>query len=136
MINDHIYLYVEDDPLSREALTMILKRVMKIEHLTVFDDSSNFMQRIDALAQLPDVILLDIHMYPLTGFEVLKLLRQDARFNGARIIALTASVMNEEVELLRTSGFDGVIGKPINISTFPLLIERVIRGDSIWHVID
>ncbi|MFW5748285.1 MAG: response regulator [Chloroflexota bacterium] len=134
MINDHIYLYVEDDPLSREALEVILRRVMKIERLHVFEDSADFMDRLSGLPDTPDFILLDIHMQPYTGFEMLNMLRGEPTFQDAIIIALTASVMNEEVQLLRESGFDGVIGKPINVATFPGLIQRVIQGESIWYI--
>ncbi|NDJ75027.1 MAG: hypothetical protein GYB65_02105 [Chloroflexi bacterium] len=42
--------------------------------------------------------------------------------------------MNEEVDLLRQSGFDGVIGKPINVAAFPGLIVRVVQGETIWHI--
>jgi len=41
--------------------------------------------------------------------------------------------MNEEVELLRTAGFDGVIGKPINHATFPDLLMRILKGEKIWN---
>lgn len=134
MFNDYVYLYVEDDPLSREALTLVIKRVLKVERLYVFEDSANFMARVKALPEKPDLILLDIHMAPISGFEMLKLLRQDADYARSKIIALTASVMNEEVELLKASGFDGVIGKPISVAQFPLLLTRVIQGESIWYV--
>ncbi|HEX3050771.1 MAG TPA: response regulator [Aggregatilineaceae bacterium] len=134
MFNDYVYLYVEDDPLSREALTLVVKRIMKVDRMYVFENSVNFMARIKALPEKPDLILLDIHMAPLTGFEMLALLRRDAAYEKAKIVALTASVMNEEVELLKSSGFDGVIGKPISVQQFPTLIQQVIQGEAIWHV--
>lgn len=130
------YLYVEDDPLSRDALSLILKRVMKLENVYVFEDSNNFIERLAELPTVPDIFLLDIHMEPLTGFEMLKVLRNDTKYQDAIIVALTASVMNEEVELLKNSGFDGVIGKPINVASFPDLLKRVVAGEKIWHVTD
>jgi two-component system chemotaxis sensor kinase CheA len=135
-MTERVFLYVEDDPLSREAITVILKRVMKAEHVYVFEDSKNFVERMKGLPHRPDIILLDIHMQPVTGFEVLRILRDDLGYTDARIIALTASVMNEEVKLLQESGFDGVIGKPINVASFPTLIERVANGETIWHITD
>jgi len=134
MNDTHTYLYVEDDPMSREALNIVLKRVMKIERLTIFEDSTNFLDRVNALPEEPNVFLLDIHMKPFTGFEMLKMLRDGSRFANARIIALTASVMNEEIELLRQSGFDGVIGKPINVASFPKLLNRITQGETVWHI--
>jgi CheY-like chemotaxis protein len=135
-MKDRVYLYVEDDLLSREALTLILQRIIKAEHAYIFEDSADFVERVRALPLRPDIILLDIHMRPITGFEMLRHLREDLGYEDAKILALTASVMNEEVELLKASGFDGVIGKPINVAAFPSLMERVAAGESVWHITD
>ena len=82
----------------------------------------------------PDIILLDIHVAPLDGFQMLKMIREDTVYCDTKVVALTASVMNEEVERLRASGFDGAIGKPISLSAFPIVIERILKGESIWQV--
>jgi CheY-like chemotaxis protein len=134
MIAQHAFLYVEDDALSRDGLDVVLRRVMGIDQLWMFEDSADFISRVHGLPCKPDVFLLDIHMQPYTGFEMLSMLRSDPAYARSTVIALTASVMNEEVEMLRTSGFNGVIGKPIDVSTFPDLIERVVGGESIWHI--
>jgi CheY-like chemotaxis protein len=67
---------------------------------------------------------------------MLKMLREESDYADARIVALTASVMNEEVTLLRERGFDSIIAKPINVSSFPKLLERLVQGESVWHVGD
>lgn len=134
MSTEHTFLYVEDDPLGRDAIELVLRRVMKIERLYLFEDSRNFLGRLAALPERPNVILLDIHMQPLSGFDMLKLLRAEPAYQDATILALTASVMNEEVELLKRSGFNGVIGKPISVTTFPGLIGRALAGEAIWAI--
>jgi CheY-like chemotaxis protein len=134
VVNDHAYLYVEDDPLSREALQIIFTRVMGVQRLYMLEDSEDFMARVNALPEVPDLIILDIHMKPLNGFEMLNLLRGDPKFEHCRIVALTASVMNEEIAMLQESGFDGAIGKPIDVGSLPGLIERILAGEAVWHV--
>lgn len=134
MFNDKTFVYVEDDPMSRKALELILTRVMGIGNVHIFPDSTDFMEKVHALPQHPDLFLLDIHVPPYSGFEMLKMLRADTAYANARIVALTASVMNEEVALLRDSGFDGVCGKPIDIANFPSVIERILGGEKVWHV--
>lgn len=128
-------LYVEDDPFSRDIMKMMMKRVPHVSDITVFEDSADFISRAAAIVPTPALILLDIHVQPFDGFTMLKQLRADDRFSNSRIIALTASVMNEEVSQLRTSGFDGAIAKPLSLQTFPSLISRIINGDSVWHII-
>lgn len=134
MITDLSFLYVEDDPFSREGLDLVLRRVMGIADVTIFDNSFNFIDRVRALPRKPDVFLLDIHMKPYDGFEMLAILRADPHYARALIIALTASVMSEEVHILRASGFNGIISKPIDVATFPRLIERAVSGEAVWTI--
>jgi CheY-like chemotaxis protein len=65
---------------------------------------------------------------------MLAMLRADPQYRDAKVIALTASVMSEEVEQLRNSRFDGAIGKPLRASTFPDLLARILNGEAVWSV--
>jgi len=134
MIQQTSFLYVEDDPLSREVICIALKDEMHYENVWVFEDSESFMERVKALEAAPDVILLDIHVQPLDGLEMLKLLRETDMFEHSRFVAITASVMNEEVAMLKESGFDSGIGKPIDPDVFPDLIRRIIDGEKVWYI--
>lgn len=136
MSSAQVYLYVEDDPMSREAVKLILERVMKAQTVYIFEDSNNFMARVESLPIKPTIILLDIHVAPHTGFEMLSMLRQNPSFAKTPIVALTASVMSEEITLLRQAGFNGVISKPLNVTQFPALIGQVLNGESIWNILD
>jgi CheY-like chemotaxis protein len=134
MLSDYAYLYVEDDPFSREIMQMLMENVMDVRNLTIFDDSTNFVDQLKSLQPIPDVILLDIHVQPHSGFEMLKLVREDPTYQNSKVIALTASVMNEEVTKLRESGFDAAIAKPLSMQTFPEMIARVMSGETVWYV--
>jgi CheY-like chemotaxis protein len=127
-------LYVEDDPMSRQILQMILTRGMGYQDVIVFEDSTDFEARFAALSPPPRIIFLDIHMEPLSGFEMLDILRTHPNATGATIIALTASVMNEEIHALRRAGFDGAIAKPIKQTIFPALLQQIINGESVWFI--
>jgi CheY-like chemotaxis protein len=129
-----IIVYVEDDDQSREIMRLMLEFSMKIEGATYLPDSKDFIQKIEALHPQPDLFLLDIHVQPHTGFEMLEMLRQHPQFQDATILALTASVMNEEVQKLREAGFNGVIAKPIDVDTFPNLIKRTLNGKTTWNI--
>ncbi|MCA0457738.1 MAG: response regulator [Chloroflexi bacterium] len=128
-------LYVEDDPQSRKLMSMLLKGRMKLPHVTILEDSENFQAHVEALDPKPDLILLDIHMKPLNGFEMLTLLREYEWVQNTPIVALTASVMSEEVQRLRSIGFDGCLAKPIDLQTFPETLERILDGEIIWRII-
>ncbi|MCI0711744.1 MAG: response regulator [Chloroflexi bacterium] len=136
MFDDYSYVYVEDDQLSREVTQMIFENAMGVERLWIFEDSDNFVQRVKALPSVPDIFLLDIYMSPLSGFEILKMIRSDDELRQSLVVALTASVMSDEVELIKSAGFDGAIGKPLSVTTFPDLIRRILKGEEIWYIPD
>jgi CheY-like chemotaxis protein len=135
MVSYPSVLYVEDDEQSREIMYLLLAGEMGLPNVTIFPDSKDFIARLKAIRPQPDIILLDIHVPPYTGFQMLEMLRRVKNFQKTPVIALTASVMNEEVAKLKTSGFNGVFPKPINQDIFPDMINRVLQGESIWRVI-
>jgi CheY-like chemotaxis protein len=134
-ITDKTFLYVEDDPLSCEVMRMIMENGLGVQTLTIFQSSANFLQALKALPAPPDVLLLDIHVQPHDGFAMLTMVRDDSAFQPTRIIALTASVMPDEIAAIRAAGFDGVIIKPLSLHTFPDLILRVVNGESVWDTV-
>lgn len=130
-----VVLYVEDDPQSRKLMRMLLAGRLKLPHVTIFEDSEDFEARVQALEPKPDIIFLDIHLKPKNGFEMLEILRRLEWAKNIPIIALTASVMNEEIQQLRSAGFSGCLAKPIDLGTFPETMERVLLGETIWRII-
>ena len=130
-----VFLYVEDEPFSRMVMDTLLVRALGYKNLNMFDNSERFMERVQALSSRPDIIFLDIHVHPHNGFEMLSMLRDDPTYSDTRVIALTASVMNEEVEMLKRSGFNGAIAKPIDQVQFPNLLQSILNGEEIWHIV-
>jgi CheY-like chemotaxis protein len=128
-------LYIEDDTFSQEVMKLLMVDVLGFKDLTIFEDSANLEQRLASLPATPDVIFVDIHMTPIDGFQILNLLRSMIRFENTPIVALTASVMNEEVTLLRQAGFSGAIAKPIDSDTFPEALKRILCGEEVWRII-
>jgi two-component system cell cycle response regulator DivK len=133
--SDFSFAYFEDDPLSREVMQIIMQDAMGVESLLLVETSEDAVGRLRALDSTPDVVLLDIHIRPLDGFAVLDALRADTHLQRIKVIAVTASVMTDEVDRLRDAGFDGAIAKPISVMSFPSLIERVLDGESVWHIL-
>jgi CheY-like chemotaxis protein len=127
-------LYVEDDRLSRKLMEMLLRGRMQLPHVTILEDSEDFMLHVGRLDPKPNIVLLDIHVKPFDGFEMLAMLRQLDWGKNTPIIALTASVMNEEIQKLTQAGFNGCIGKPIDIKAVPEALERILNGEAIWRV--
>ncbi|MEP7285809.1 MAG: response regulator [Chloroflexota bacterium] len=129
-----VVLYVEDDPQSRRLMQMLFKGRMNLPHITILENSEDFLGRTKALDPRPDVIFLDIHVKPYNGFEMLDMLQQLEWIKEIPVVALTASVMNEEVQQLKTAGFNGCLAKPIDLDTFPETVDRILGGEFIWSI--
>jgi CheY-like chemotaxis protein len=127
-------LYVEDDAPSRDVVRMAQRMNPGSFQLTIFDDSHDFEQRLVDLDPQPDLILLDIHVKPYTGFDMLGMIRQQPKYQATPVVALTASVMNEEIQTLQEAGFHSVMSKPLNIDEFSGLVQRILDGEQIWYI--
>lgn len=133
MTKQYNILYVEDESRSRRVMEMITSDMGV--NITMFEDSHNFLERVLALDPQPDVFFLDIHLKPHTGFEMLAMLRESGKFVGIPIVAMTASVMNEEVQQLKTAGFDSCLAKPLDMDSFPDLFNRIMSGENMWRIV-
>lgn len=83
-----------------------------------------------AVLQQPDLILLDIRMPGMNGYEVAAAIREQPSLEHTRIVAVTASAMVGDRERIAAAGFDGYIQKPIDPETFVGRIERFLADRS------
>lgn len=127
------FLYVEDEENSRDIMRLFLES-LGYTQVTIWPNSAHFDRQLQALSPEPDVFFLDIHVLPYDGFEMLAMIRARPNLAGKPVIALTASVMSEEVSRLKLAGFDGVIAKPLDLDIFPDLIRRILAGEKVWHI--
>ena len=109
-----LVLVVEDNEknmkLARDVLTAKGYRV--IEAVTGEAGVST------ALAQVPELILMDYQLPGIDGIEAFRQIRADAATMHIPIVAVTASAMPEEEAKMKQAGFDGFMSKPINLKQF------------------
>lgn len=111
-----LIIVAEDDPSSAMLLEDVLAHHgYRVSHVTTGRACVDA-----AVAEHPDLILMDIHMPGMGGVEALNLLRADPATRHIKVVALTASVMRHEVASFRDVGFDAFHPKPIDI-------ERLLR---------
>jgi CheY-like chemotaxis protein len=128
------FLYFDDDIRSVEVLEIILKKIMGFSNFDYFLDSEDYPQKINELTKRPDIVFLDIHIPPHNGYEVLQWFQNNPAYSFSKVVALTASVMVQDVTRLQEAGFDGLIGKPLSHKTFPRLLEQILSGEDIWYI--
>ncbi|MGC9467062.1 MAG: response regulator [Anaerolineae bacterium] len=80
-----------------------------------------------------DLILMDIALPDADGYESLKSLRSDERFQDVPIVAVTANASVENFQRAKREGFDGFIGKPLDPERFPNQVRRILGGEEVWE---
>ena len=79
-----------------------------------------------AIEHKPDLVLMDIQLPGMNGIDALGVLRKDATTASIPVIAVTASVMQQDRKLITEAGFDGYIGKPINLKEFLATVQQML----------
>jgi two-component system cell cycle response regulator DivK len=79
-----------------------------------------------AVERRPELVLMDIQLPGINGIEALRRLRADAATAAIPVVAVTASVMATDRRQITDAGFDGYIGKPINLKEFLETVRRVL----------
>jgi two-component system cell cycle response regulator DivK len=79
-----------------------------------------------ARAPQPDLVLMDIHLPGMSGIEALGVLRADPATASIPVIAVTASVMQQDRKLITEAGFDAYVGKPIDLKEFLGAVKDVL----------
>ena len=103
-----VVLVVDDDALTRKLAAERLER----RGLLVLRAGGGEEALRVARAQPPDLVLLDIQMPGMSGFDVLRALRADPALAAAKIVAMTASVMPDDQGRMDQEDFDAVLAKP------------------------
>ena len=117
-------LYIEDDLESREVMADILHF-----HGFKFISASRGIEGIEiATKEKPDLILMDINLPDMQGYEVTTFLKSNQSIKNIPIIALTGFTGKGAKELTLAAGCDGYISKPINITEFLQQIDEYLHG--------
>ena len=116
-------LIVEDNQDSRELVVKILKN--RGYQLIEAVDGEDALEK--AITEIPDLILMDISIPKIDGYEVTRMLKSRKEFKYTPIVALTAHAMKGDREKAMESGCEGYIAKPINIHELPEQIKPYLK---------
>lgn len=117
-------LHIEDN----EANRILVRKVLESKGYTVFDaeDGLSGIRRAQELR--PSIILMDINIPGLDGYEAATRIRSITELKNTPIVAITASATHGDRERSLSAGCIGYIQKPIDIKIFPEQIEEFLSG--------
>ncbi|MDH4191138.1 MAG: ATP-binding protein, partial [Betaproteobacteria bacterium] len=119
-------LYVEDNPANVRLVEAAFRRIGDIALDTAHEPMLGLSL---AKERRPNLILLDINLPGMNGFEVLRRLREDADTRDIPVVALSAHAMPADIRRARAAGFDDYLSKPVNVlGLLELVKSRVGAG--------
>ena len=114
-------LYVEDNPANMRLVEQLLKTFPDIE-LVGAETAEEGLEM--AQQNAPDLVLMDINLPGMNGYEALVELKKMDTVQDVPVIAISANALASDVEKGLEAGFSDYITKPINLQAFFSTIKR------------
>lgn len=105
---------IDDDEKIQKLVKVILEKENFL--LEISSDAENIVEKIKVCK--PDIILLDIKLYGVSGVDAIKEIKNSDEFKNIPVIAFTSYTMKGDKERFIKMGFDGYIPKPIDTRNF------------------
>lgn len=133
MSSSKTILLVEDNPSDADLTRRALFRGHISNELVVAEDGQEALDYLRGegafagrnVAETPALILLDLKLPRISGLEVLRLVRADARIRRVPIVILTSSKEEEDVGSGYDLGVNSYVRKPVDFKEFQVAIENL-----------
>ena len=124
-------LYIEDNLDNR----VLVRRILEAEgfHVLEAEDGSGGLRMVEET--LPDLILVDINLPEVYGYELTARMRQIEGLRDKPIVALTANVLKGDRERSLAAGCDGYIQKPIDVDLLPSQVSAFLSKAGRPHAV-
>ena len=119
----HLVLYVEDNPANLKLIEEIVRFRPDLQLISAGDGPAGLAL---ARERRPDIILMDINLPGMSGYEVLAELRRDPVMSATPVIALSANAMAGDIERGKAAGFFRYLTKPVDIDKFNEAIDGTL----------
>jgi two-component system response regulator len=141
MVNDRVLLLIEDNPSDIDLTKRAFDRGRIGNPLVVAEDGKEALDYLFGegphagrdVSDLPALILLDLKLPKVSGFEVLRRIREDPRTRRQPVVILTSSKEQEDVAKGYDFGANGYVRKPIDSKQFA---EAIAQLGLYWLVLN
>ena len=116
----HTILYIEDNETNADIVTRILEKEGYTIHIC--DNGADGIDKAQELT--PDLLIVDLHLPGMNGFEITRQLRSLDVLNDSKIMLLTADIYSREEGL--SAGADEFMAKPIRRKTFLKKVQDIL----------
>lgn len=117
-------VHIEDNRENR----MLVRAILEAEGYAVVDAEDGLTGIQAAFREEPDLILLDVNLPAVDGYEVAAIIKSFPAFATTPVIAVTAYAMEGDRQRTLVAGCDGYIQKPIDVDAFPRQVADFLAG--------
>lgn len=125
-------LYIEDNADNLKVLQMMIKRLRPADDVLPASTAEEGIAI--AKSMLPDLILMDINLPGMNGYQALEVLRNIPSTRHIPVIAVTAYAMQENIRQGLEAGFDAYITKPVNMQELDNTINLFLPEDALLRL--
>ena len=127
MNSTKVILLIEDNPSDADLTRRALEKSRITNELVVAEDGEAALEYLcrEGLHELPALALLDLNLPKLSGLEVLRRVRADARTRRLPVVILTSSKEEQDLATGYDLGVNSYIRKPVDFRQFALCIEQL-----------
>lgn len=123
-MNDSFFVCAVDDTADYRVLVQyLLQRGCPQCDLSLFADGEGFLCALARFAQLPNLILLDLHMGPFDGYQTLLALKQQPTYQSIPVVMMSALATQQEIRACYGAGVNAFIQKSLDFDVFKHQLE-------------
>ena len=121
-------LYIEDNPVNVALMEAMLGRLpgVRLVSASVPAEGLQLAQQLQ-----PALVLMDISMPGMDGFEALARLRANEATRGLRVVAVSAHALPADIEAARVAGFESYLTKPLSLESLLSTVQQALRGSKV-----
>lgn len=117
-------LYVEDNQLNMALMHHIFKRNLPSVLLQKAETAEAGL--LIARQEIPDLIIMDIGLPGLNGYEALERLQSEVITRHIPVLAMSAFAQNADIERAKGAGFAGYVTKPVQVKSFTETVKKLL----------
>ena len=116
-------LYIEDNPANMRLVEKIIKKYTSFHFLSSVSGNDGINL---AIKQKPDLILLDLNLPGINGFDVFEMIRKNKALSSTPVIAVSANSMQHDIDKALSQGFLDYIVKPVDIYSLRNILNKIL----------
>lgn len=121
------FLLIDDDQEDQELVVMALQELKQAPRIESALNGIEALNKLKNIDEFPDLILLDLNMPKMNGFEVLKELKMNPKFSNIPVVIFSTSTNHSHIETASDLGAAKFVTKPSLVSELARMLDSLFK---------